>query len=340
MSTEASPPVCVVVGSGSAGRRHARALRALAPDHRIVVVRRPSSTQPIDELGEVGVELVDDVASAAALEPLLSVVAGPATTHAPAVVALLPASRAVLVEKPLAADLVGGRAIDRAAHETGRPIVVGYHLRFDELVRRFIDEARRLAVTTFELRVGQHLAGWRPMVPASTSVSARADLGGGVLRELSHEIDAAIAAFGPVDAVRAEVRRDGAPTDGIVDTVADLEVQMASGAIGRIHLDMVSDPAFRTWSAVGERGALTADLLTGTLEGAGAPIAVAPGWRDRAEHRLVAHALAVAGGGVGPACGVADGLRVLEVIEAAEESTASGELVPVRSVRARREGVG
>lgn len=336
MSTSPQRPVCVVVGSGSAGRRHAVALRSMLPDHRLVVVRRAVSIQPLDQLAALGAELVETVAEAAALAPILAVIAGPATTHAADAEALLQAGAAVLVEKPLAASSADGAALREAADAAGRPVVVGYHLRFDDVATRFTSLVReRLPVVEhFELRVGQHLGSWRSSVPAEGSVSARQELGGGVLLELSHEIDAVLDAFGPVASVRAELRHDGAPSDGLVETVADLDLAMASGASGRIHLDMVSDPAFRTWWAQGAGIRVEADLLGGTvnLTGAGDPVddQIAPGWRDRAEQRLIAHALAVAEGRALPACGVDDGLAVLAVIDAARASAAGGDVALVR----------
>ncbi len=341
MSTGARVPVCVVVGSGSAGRRHAAALRSLAPDHHLVVVRRLASTQPVEQLIQLGAELVGSVGEAAARRPDLAIVAGAATNRPADATALLEAGAAVLVEKPLAVSSAAGAAIGAAAAHTGRPVVLGYHLRFDDVATRFTALVRqRLPVVgTFELRVGQHLGWWRPSVPADQTVSARRDLGGGVLLELSHEIDAVLDAFGPVASVRAELRMDGAPTDGLVETVADLELTMASGATGRIHLDMVSIPAFRTWRAEANQVVIEADLLTGSVRaiGGGAPVdeQVPSGWRDRAEERLVRHALAVAAGGERPMCGIDDGLAVLAVIDAARASAVSGaavEVVPASGV--------
>jgi predicted dehydrogenase len=335
MSTGAPRPVCVVVGSGSAGRRHAAALRGQLPDARVVVVRRPTSHQPIEGLRKLGVELVETAEAAAALAPLLAIVAGPATAHARDAAVMLEGGASVLVEKPLAATVADGVALAAAAAAAGRPVVLGYHLRFDDIATRFTQLVHQRIPHggSFELRVGQHLGSWRPSVPAATSVSARQELGGGVLLELSHELDVVLDAFGPVATVRAELRHDGAPTDGLVETVADLELVMASGTTGRVHLDMVSDPPFRTWRADGEGAHVEADLLAGATraEGGGGRVdeRAPAGWRDRAEDRLVRHALAVADGRALPICGVEDGLAVLEVVEAARASAASGTVVPV-----------
>ena len=48
----------VVFGSGSAGRRHARALRRLFPEARIQIVKRSSSSQPTQQLDGEEIEIV------------------------------------------------------------------------------------------------------------------------------------------------------------------------------------------------------------------------------------------------------------------------------------------
>ncbi|MGD8495717.1 MAG: Gfo/Idh/MocA family oxidoreductase, partial [Gemmatimonadales bacterium] len=57
------------------------------------------------------------------------VVAAPPEVHAPIAEAALRHSLAVLVEKPLAPDLVGARRIADAAAEAGRPVMVGFNRR-------------------------------------------------------------------------------------------------------------------------------------------------------------------------------------------------------------------
>ncbi len=318
----------VVVGSGSAGRRHAAALRRLRPDAEIVVVRRTGSTQPAAELERIGASTVTSLTAATDDGCDLGVVASPATHHRQDAEGLMGAAAAVLVEKPLAATVEDGERIRAAAGD--RPVVVGYHLRWSETVRRL---AATLAdelpgpPESFGFSVGQHLSQWRPGADPRTGVSARSDLGGGALLELSHELDAVRHLLGPVDAVLgAELRTDGAPTDGIVDTVADLRLELRDGAVGRVHLDMTSDPAHRRWRVTSGAVTVTGDLLAGTIH-------VDDGHhvrevhrsdeaeRDRAEDALMSHLLTLLDGAEpgsrDPGCSVEDGIATLRVVAAA-----------------------
>jgi hypothetical protein len=322
----------VVVGSGSAGRRHAAELRRVLPGAELVVVRRADSEQPLEPWIELDADVAHDLDVALRSSVDLAVVASPATAHEQHVACLVAHDVPTLVEKPLAHSSAAARRLAASADDSGTPLVIGYHLRVSETVvalRTMLRAGLIGAVQRFDLRVGQHLGGWRSTQPAARSVSARAELGGGVLLELSHELDALIWLLGPVASVGATLRRDGAPTDGIVETVADLDVRLASGLHGRVHLDMVSDPAFRCWQLDGERGTLVADLLAGTVQHRTDGMTqelhrAAPGERDRAERSVIADLLGVTSGRTTQLCTPDEAVDVLELVEAARRSAASG----------------
>ena len=80
-TTHGAAPRVVVHGSGSAGRRHALALREALPGARITVVRRPASTTPVQVLDERGIDLADSLEAAVADGVDLGVAAGPAPGH-------------------------------------------------------------------------------------------------------------------------------------------------------------------------------------------------------------------------------------------------------------------
>jgi len=256
--------------------------------------------------------------------------------RAAAVERLLAAGATVLVEKPLAADLDDARRLAALGDGTAGRVVVGYHLRCADTVIRLRDLVAAGVVgepTSFAFAVGQHLEQWRPGTDPAASVTARRELGGGVLLELSHELDGVRFVvgdrLGAVASVGADLRTDGAPTDGFVDTVADLRLSSEHGVVGTVHLDMVSPTPNRRWEVTGPGGTVAADLLTGRIthehDGATDVLveAAEPGERDRAEDRLVDNLLAVHRGQATPVCTVADGVAALELVEAARRGAAT-----------------
>lgn len=332
-----APRLAIVVGSGSAGRRHALALRRAVPLARVLVVRRPDSIRPPESLLAAGVEIVSSLDHALQIgAPDVAVVANPAPFHRPATEALLEAGAAVLVEKPLAADAASARAIAEASARPDRTLLVGYHLRCGDTLPGLAKIARTGAigrVVGFDLHVGQRLEDWRPDIDPRASVSARRELGGGVLLELSHELDAVRCLLGPITAVeRARLEIGGAPTDGVVETVADLDLRTAEGVGGTVHLDMVSETSTRRWVLRGSAGSVTADLIAGSIEvidreGVRTVTAIEPGERVRAEDRLIT--ALVAGDGGGPIATAEDGVAAVQVVEAAAESARRGARIVV-----------
>jgi predicted dehydrogenase len=326
--------MAVVIGSGSAGRRHLVALRAEDPGLRITLVRRAGSDGLPESIGAATTEVVRSLDDALDEVPDLAVVASPAPHHAAQIRRLLELGTVVLSEKPLAGDLSQGLPL-RSVDGADTRLVVGYHLRFGDIgraLRTMVISGTIGRPRSAELFVGQHLSSWRPGTDPRASVSARQELGGGVLLELSHEIDALrFVLDDEVDAVVSTgLRRSGAPTDGLVETVADLRLRTVDGVEASVHLDMVSDPARRVWRFVGAEGELRADLLAGTIAAVrpGQPPEVVAsfesGERDRAESRLIRHLVAVRRDGVPPACGIGDGLAALGIIDAARQSAATG----------------
>jgi predicted dehydrogenase len=103
----------------------------------------------------------------------------------------------VLVEKPL-------------FHETCvlpqhkfKGVWIGYNLRFHPLIqklRRIIEKEPAISV---QVIAGQYLPHWRPATDYRLSYSAHRKEGGGVLRDLSHELDYVTWLFGPWTRVTA-----------------------------------------------------------------------------------------------------------------------------------------
>jgi len=117
---------------------------------------------------------------------------------------------AVLVEKPIAIRLSQGQsAVERCRHR-GIYLGVGYNLRFLASLQKFRSLVSRGMVgqiKKIECVASQYLPWWRPTQDYRKGVSAQKKLGGGVLLELSHELDYLLWIFGPATQVRATLCR-------------------------------------------------------------------------------------------------------------------------------------
>ncbi|KAA0912394.1 Gfo/Idh/MocA family protein [Streptomyces apricus] len=230
----------------------------------------------------------------------------------------------VCVEKPLAVDLAGARALDRLARDRATALFTAFHRRYNTRVRALRDRlpagARIAAVRVRYLeRIEEHIGAdtWY-LDPRRCGGGCVADNGPNAFDLVRHFL-------GDVEATAASVVRDARGTDR--QAVVDLRAT-AGGATARVELD---------WSYPGERKDLRLLLTDGTVLEADL-LAGHPGFKASLWHEYVgvlnAFAAALDGGadadadvgvGTGPGtradtragAGAADGLAALELVRAA-----------------------
>ncbi len=255
-----------IIGLGSAGSRALQVLRELRPEAEFLVVSRHAATGE----GFTSTTSLDDVA---AFAPDAVIVAGPATTRADVVRQIGTLGVPVFIEKPLAHTL--GDAVE--VLDLLGPLVersqLGYNLRFSESLISFRDLVRGGhygRVLRFNAETAQYLPNWRPDKDYRETVSARADLGGGVLLELSHELDYLRWIFGEWDWVSAWTGRTSSLEIDVDDTsLVTIGIegdQAVTQVVGQLSLDFVRRDKTRTLTAVCESGTVRWDGIAGTVE--------------------------------------------------------------------------
>jgi predicted dehydrogenase len=251
----------VVVGTGSAGMRHLKALGAMAG---ITPVAVPKRTQRLSELAALGYAVARSLEQAAEMGARHCVVASDTGKHATDSLAALQCGMDILVEKPLATEAAAALPILTKAAEEGRQVFVASPLRFSKSItgfRHVVALAGRLHSVRIECH--SYLPEWRPSRSYRDSYSSRSDEGG-VLRDLAHEIDYAVWLFGWPQAVHAYVKNLGRLRIQS-DELAELTWETADGAIVSIGIDYLTRPPRRKMHARGEAGSVVWDALTGTV---------------------------------------------------------------------------
>ena len=259
------------VGLGGIARRHITNLKALDPTISLAVWRTrsdppgwvPPHGLPIDRYLYRSADVI-------AWQPDAAILANPASHHAATGAMLVQHGVHLFIEKPIDDDLSDGTVDDmiRLAAEHKRVLMVGYDLRFSPAIRavkQALDAGRIGRPLHLRCEAGQYLPDWRPGRDYRTSVSAKASLGGGVVLELSHEIDYARWLMGEVSAISAITGRLSDLEIDVEDT-ADILLRFESGARGSIHLDMTDRATVRKCRIVGTEGTIACDLRTGRVD--------------------------------------------------------------------------
>jgi predicted dehydrogenase len=269
------PARILLTSLGSIGKRHLRNARALAPDARIAVLRRPSARR--EPKPAEADEIFYDMSDAVGFRPDASILASPAPSHPAEALALLQAGSHLFIEKPLAASAAALGELRAAARAGDRFIMVGYVLRFLPVlhaIRAALAAGRIGRVCTAHVQVGQYLPDWRPASDYRAGVSAQAALGGGALLELSHEIDYALWLFGKPSSLQCSLARAGGLELDVEDS-AHLMLEYAQPEKRvLVQLDFLQRTPHMSVRAVGTEGTLEADLIRETAR------ILPPGGRD------------------------------------------------------------
>ncbi|MBK4727342.1 Gfo/Idh/MocA family protein [Pantoea agglomerans] len=254
-----------VIGLGNISIRHRRNIRQLYPSACIYGMSA-SGHLPGETVSDCDF-LVSSIEELVKYQVDFAIIASPATSHAAHAIPLIRAGIPVLIEKPVAASVDDCNAISEASKQHNTPVAVAYCLRYlssASVVKNLLGTQTIGRLYNALVEVGQYLPDWRPGKDFRNSVSARAELGGGVLLELSHEFDYIQWLLGPL-IVEHAMLRSSIELGLSVEDVADVVVTSTSGAVVSIHLDFLQRKAHRKSRFIGSDGTLEWDLVQNSV---------------------------------------------------------------------------
>ena len=227
-----------VAGAGQIGRRHLQVLRLAG-----LAVHSVTDPDPAAEAiaAEHGVPWHRTLAEALAGRPAGVILATPNPLHVNGALACIAAGVPVLVEKPIATDLAGARAIVEAGEAAGVPVLTGHHRRHMPVVAA---ARSRIAAGALGRIVAVHGMFWLAKPDSYFETPWRRQPGAGPLyMNLIHDIDLMRHLVGEIATVRAVAANyvRGHP----VEDAAAVLVTFENGALGTFS---VSDAVVAPWS--------------------------------------------------------------------------------------------
>lgn len=187
------------IGFGSIAQKHISTIKRLAPEYEIVVLS--SRAADLSEKYQ-SIHFVTNISDFSLSAPQTVCIASPSADHAKFITQISQFASQLLIEKPIAASKKQASLIMRAIENSKCEAFVGYNLRFMDSfkkVREILAKGTLGKIIQVQGSVGQDLAEWRPSRVLESTSSASKERGGGVLRELSHEIDILYELFGAPD---------------------------------------------------------------------------------------------------------------------------------------------
>ena len=294
-----------MIGYGSIGRRHTRLLIELGCQVAVV------SSRPIDFVPyypNLTQALTD-------WQPEYVVVANRTSDHHQTVECLVKQGfqGCVLIEKPLF-----GQPLALPSHSFSLA-AVAYNLRCHPLLMKLkslLDDSAQLI--TANIRAGSYLPDWRLNTDYRQSYSANKAQGGGVLRDLSHELDYALWLFGPWRKLTA-TGGHLSPLEIDSDDAYTLLMETRRCPLVSVHMNYLDRVSRREILVNTDQHTIHVDLINNTMaiDGVQEVVVIARDDTYCAEHQ------AMLAGNVKGLCTLEDAIETLTTIEAAERAAGS-----------------
>ena len=247
----------LLVGRGSIGKKHLQTLEGLRRAlHLSLFVFEPSNygAQYYKELSrEIRNKKIDT-----------AFVCNPTSMHAKSALVCLRAGANVFLEKPLSDNWDEKTFLQiRALLKTKKlTLMVGYDMRFNPWIRKVkgLVDARIIGnIWGARVMAGQYLPDWRLGKDYRSTYSAKRALGGGVLLDLSHELDY-LHWLLPKEVVSVTARNINTGRLKIdTEDVSSMVLQYDGSGIANIHLDYLTVPYRRSLELYGDKGMILWD---------------------------------------------------------------------------------
>src|SRR5215212_3215570 len=326
-----------IVGAGYMARYHARAVRNYGAELVAAVNWRAESLQAFAAECAIPRTYASIEQLIAADRVDAAVICTPNALHAPQAIALLESGIHVLVEKPIAVDAAQASAMQLAAERHRCALMVAHCWRFDEevLLLRSYATAGELGKIIRTKGYGVH-SNWGP----AGWFTQRALAGGGALADMGvHAIDTARFLLGDPLPTSVYARIGTYYTSYDVDDTGVIVITWANGALSYVesgwwqpHMDG-PEAATQLYGTLGF-GQLFPTFLK--LKRYERVTELRPKLPPRPEHcpqvmydRQMAHFLGCLASGQRPTPSGADGLTIMQIVDAAYESSRTGEVVKI-----------
>lgn len=259
-----TPKRVLIVGTGSMGQRHLDIARDLLPNTELAVFSRSGRTANTSQTLTSKSEIEE-------FRPEISVVANHASQHIEMANFLGNLGSHLLIEKPISSNTQGIDKLVKLKTQKNIKILVGYNLRYlpsFKKMQSLLAEKNIGRVLDVRLDVGQSLETWRPGRDYRETTSARKMDGGGVLRELSHELNYLLGLFGyPIWAFAClqKVSELEIDVEDIAHLILGLKENNGQNFSATVNLDFIRQDRTRICTVIGVEGTLEWNLLTGGI---------------------------------------------------------------------------
>jgi len=193
----------LIIGLGSIGKKHVKALKSINPDSKIFASRSSKNAEVYP--GVTNIYGLDELQS---MDIDFAIIANPTSEHKKTITQLIPFGFPLFIEKPIYSSL----DIEELIYSINYKGIITYvacNLRFLDCIRFVKDKLSQFQnkiLNEVNVYCGSYLPDWRPNTDFRKAYSAIAELGGGVHFDLIHELDYLYWLFGTPNTVNRKFK--------------------------------------------------------------------------------------------------------------------------------------
>lgn len=192
----------IFFGLGSIGQRHAKILLK-SYTHDLFAFRSGVN----DKKNNLGIKELYSWAEVEKLKPDIAFITNPTYLHIKTAIKCAKIGCKLFIEKPIDKDMDGLDDLLKTVKEKKLITYVAYNLRFHPIIKELKKYIKKEKPLYVRIVCTSFLPDWRPNQDYLKGYSANSDLGGGVILDLSHELDYTTFLLGDINKIECNYYR-------------------------------------------------------------------------------------------------------------------------------------
>ena len=224
----------IFFGLGSIGRRHANLLKNNF-NHEIFAYRSNRKS----EKNKFGFQEIYNIKDIDEINPDIAFITNPTSKHVKTALFCADKGINIFLEKPLSNNKKDLKELKEIAKKNNVYIYVAYCFRFHPAICWLKKHLEKNNAIHININNSSYLPNWRESNNHLNNYSASKKMGGGVILDLSHEIDYIYHLFGDVKNIKSNSKKIGKVTVDSED-FADILLELNNKVFCNIHLNFLS----------------------------------------------------------------------------------------------------
>jgi len=253
----------LLFGLGSIGKRHVRLLMQYY-QHELFAYRSGVG----DSVNDLGIAEINDWSAVEKLKPDIAFITNPTKFHLSTALECAQRGYKLFIEKPIGHSTDGLDQLLKIVQDKKLVTYVAYNLRFHPLILKLKEMIANDHLLHMRVECSSYLPDWRPGRRVEAIYSARQDNGGGVILDLSHELDYISFLLGGMKELSGNFAKSSNVTVDAED-YADILIKTDKTAVN-LHLNYFSRIKKRQIQADFQGKTVNVDLINNSLTEYGA----------------------------------------------------------------------